>query len=194
MTTHYKPAPRDRTITHFRRTGHAHTGSIGVRSTHAGLADSMRAIPFLVNKPTAIDAISIEVTSAGAASQVLLALYTNNNGFPDALVPGTTSAELDTSTTGLKRTTFTAVKLQPQTLYWLVIYFNSSATPPTIRGSTGGFWFEVIVGIADNTAPGSAAFHSWVVTRTYDATMPATFPATSSVSSGSGPLILVEVV
>jgi hypothetical protein len=181
----------------LRRTGRAH-GIAGSRANILLAADTMRAVPFVTTMGTYIDAIGIDIqTAGGAGSNVKLAVYSDDgNGYPAAILSGTTSAELDTSSTGLKRTAFTPTFLAPNTLYWIVVHTDATATPPTAR-CTQSDLFERIVGWADNTNLGNTASGFWSVARTYDGTMPSTFPsgATAPVTNGSNNsyALLVEV-
>lgn len=195
MATNLSRGPQHDFLRH-RRTGAAHhSGLVGSRSAVILVANAMRGVAFVTSKPISVDAISIEVTTAGSAgSKTLLAMYTDDgNGYPNSLVAGTTSAELVTDTTGLKRTTFTAVALQPDSLYWLVAYPDGAATPPTLR-SVAVSTMEALLGVADNTVPGANPIAGYSVARTYDATMPATFPAGAALGvAASSIIILVEV-
>jgi len=103
-----------------------------------------RAQPFIIGKGFAIDTIQFEVTAALATSKCSVAIYDDNGSlYPNNLIVA--SADIDTSSTGLKTTPISAT-LNDNALYWLAYNCKKAVTlraipqtsMPGILGFTSG--------------------------------------------------------
>lgn len=120
------------------------TYSHGATTTQSATANVTRAQPFIIGTGFTADRIQFEVTIALSASKCSVAIYDDNGSlYPNNLIVA--SADIDTSTTGLKTTTISNV-LNHNTLYWLAYNCKKAVTlsaipqtsMPGILGFTGG--------------------------------------------------------
>ena len=101
-------------------------GSSGALGTQIGAADRMDLHPFIPRGDLTIDRLSINCTTAVAASLVKIILYAADAaGKPTTLISET--ATLDTSTTGIKEATV-ALTLRKGVTYWVGLRHSSTAT------------------------------------------------------------------
>lgn len=165
----------------YRRTGNSRGVSNNIANAAAGgtqscAANSMRAFPWFVSEPITFIEILSEVTTAQAATNYRLGIYTDNNGYPDALVAGTDAVEYSGSAAAAVRTSgAVSITLTPGK-YWIVINSNGN---PTLRS-----WPATIlptVGVL-STIGAAPSIWGWTVTSTYGA-MPSTFPAGASANT-----------
>lgn len=120
---------------------------IGPGAGAAVVADRLYLLPYLHTYGGSVASFKNYVTTAVAATKARAGLYRWNptNGAPDTLIQEST--DIDTTTTGLKTTTFTAFRLKPG-WYWMgflcngavsVRSFNfNTATPGSMGGTAGG--------------------------------------------------------
>ena len=144
-------------------------------------ADRIKALPFFVASPISIDALSVRTTTASAGSLMDFAIYEDNG----ATYPGNkTAAEvlgLNTGgTTGLKTGTFTAVTLSADSLYWFV--YQTSELQAVMRSLRTGAT-NIVLGDTDGTDIVSGFGGVLTGTRTYDGTLPQSFPAGETVTN-----------
>ncbi len=111
-------------------------------TTLAGAADRMDIFPFSPRGDITMDRLAINCTTAVAAAQAKIVVYTADaNGRPDALILET--ATLDVSSTGSKLATV-SLTLYRGTQYWIGVRHSATATlsawaataTPDINGST----------------------------------------------------------
>jgi len=101
-------------------------GSSGALTTLIGAANRMDIYPFTPRGDLTIDRLSINCTTAVAASTVKIVLYASDtNGKPAALIVET--ATLDTSSTGVKEATVSQT-LRKGVTYWVGVRHSSTAT------------------------------------------------------------------
>jgi hypothetical protein len=157
-------------------------------STGALTANTIRAYPWRVTKKIIITAVRCEVTTLVAGATFRLGLYTDNNGYPNALVAGSDVATLDGATLGVRLNTFaSAITLLPG-IYWLAV--NSSAAP-TLRAILPAS-IESILGV--NPAGGATSqYTGWTVGATF-AALPATYPAAAALNqNSSAPMAMFRI-
>lgn len=148
--------------------------------------DVIRAVPFIAPaRGGTLDRLAIYCTVLGAASHARCGIYTSasdSNFYPTSLVFST--GDLDTSSTGLKQSTF-SLALTGGKLYWLAhICDNGTAT---IRGVTGTVNSNIL-GL-DPTA--GTAYTAIFVAQAYGA-LPSTFPASASMAGASTVAVFVR--
>jgi hypothetical protein len=169
-----------------------YTGAInqGTMTTLAISNNSVRIWPIYVNKTMYIDHIAVEVTTGASNAEFVSFVYTDNNYYPGSLVFLSDTIDGRTAqviTQLLPRTgknhTAGVFKLKKGNIYW--IGYNSSGAP-TLR--------DISVYSAANilgSATGADAQHTHMaIARTYDETMPSTFPAGAAyVNAGQMPIL-----
>lgn len=135
----------------------------------AAVANSLRTCPLVITKPITFTQIDSCVNGAVGGTTYRLALYTDLNGYPDAIVAGSDNAAYDSSSTGTKASGAVSIALTPGLYH---IAYNSNGGP-LLAG-----WSNVsqpqVLGISSITS-GSTPNVSWMVNTAYGA-MPATFP------------------
>lgn len=92
-------------------------------TTGAMTAGRVFYAPFLLPGAT-VDRIGVDVTT-GAAGNLRLGIYTNNNGLPGQLLMG--SSALDTTNIAFVEHSFTAIQL-PQDWVWAAALFEATPT------------------------------------------------------------------
>lgn len=139
--------------------------------TGAPTVNRLRAIPFVVSKITTIDAMAINVTTIGTASNARIGIYADNgNNYPGTLVADAGAAI--TTTVGVKTYTTNLPVTLDTGLYWLVHTSDGSAAA-TLRAFVLAS-LNPVLGYAA-TLPTNAQF-GWDAAFTY-AALPATYPA-----------------
>lgn len=167
----------------YRRTGRAWSNNavVGGNATTQSLANgTMRAYPMIVTEPLSFNQLISEVTTPVASTNYRFAVYTDNGGYPDAIVAGTDAEEYSGSAAASVRTSasFSTITLAPG-FYWLV--FNANGAP-TMRAWGGTAMPPMGIATAMGTAPASMG---WSVSNSYGA-MPSTFPGGGSLIASSG--------
>lgn len=149
-------------------------------TTIAPSVNTLRATPFVVSKVTTIEQMALNVTAAGASSNIRVGIYADNgNMYPGALVVD--AGSVATATTGVKTyTTGLPVVLSPG-LYWLACVGNGTA--PTIRAiaATG-----ILPVLGLDSGLGTAWGTGWSVAFTF-AALPANFTSGGAIQSGGQP-------
>lgn len=101
-------------------------GASGALNTQIGAADRMDLHPFIPRGDLTIDRLSINCTTAVAASTVKIILYASDAaGKPTTRLVET--ATLDTATTGIKEATV-ALTLRKGVTYWVGLRHSATAT------------------------------------------------------------------
>jgi len=96
-------------------------------ATVAGVANRVNWCPYIAQRNYAITALAAFVTTAVAGSFIRVGIYADDGtGVPTGAALAV-SADLDSSTTGLKETAV-SVSLSAGTLYWLAFHSSSTAT------------------------------------------------------------------
>jgi len=146
--------------------------------------NQLYAIPFITPRGATIDRIGFNVASGGTAgSKGRVGLYratSQSNMYPGSLVLD--GGEKDTTTTGVKSTTVSQV-LEADVLYWAVLLAGTAAF--SVSTHTVGL---PILGLPSSL---NVAADFLTVAQTYGA-LPATFPASASISAGTKPIIAVR--
>lgn len=155
-------------------------------TTLAPTINNLRASPFVITKTTTIDQMAINVTAAGASSNIRVGIYADDgNMYPGALIVDAGSAS--TASTGVKTYSTNLPVTLNSGLYWLASVGNGTA--PTIRAiaATG-----VIPVLGLDSTLGTAWGTGWQVAFTF-AALPATFTASGTVQSGGQPGVFFRV-
>ena len=159
----------------------------GGATTEAMTANVMRASPLIVTKGFAIDRIQFEISTTPGVGFMTVGIYNSTvNGtlYPHKLIISGTAK--DTNSAGLKTDTISAT-LQDNTLYWLVYNTNGTATTREMPAAN----VANVLGSTGVAGPNKSI--GWTVARTYNGTLPTTFPAGGTVmASGANPLIEVR--
>ena len=146
-----------------------------VLTATAIVANTLYALPFYVGKTTSFDVLAVQVTAAGASSNVRMGIYADDgNLFPSTLI--NESVAISSATTGMKEHTIpTGNQSFSPGLYWLA--FECMATAPTIRTIPLASIFP-IMGL-DSTL-GTAPGFGYTVAHTFGA-LPNPYTASASV-------------
>lgn len=144
-------------------------------STEAPTHGIIFAFPFLISTPTSFNKIGAYVSAAVESSKARVAIYSNDNYYPNAKLAE--SGELDTGTIGFKSSNI-SLSLEAG-LYWLAFVHNDATDALTfihtnidlnLGMALAGGTIEFLNGIADDT--------------TGYGILPATFAAGFSLTSG----------
>jgi len=154
-------------------------------TTATNVVNTLYAMPLVIAKTMTIDQMAINITSAGAGSNVRCGIYADNgNMYPGALVVD--AGANSTATPGVKTyTTNLPVILLPG-LYWLACVCDGIA--PISRGFAVASMIPIL---GSDSGLGTAHGFGWSVAFTY-ATLPATFTAAGTVRT-SAPLPYIGV-
>jgi len=159
-------------------------------TTFTGVADVIKAVPFIVEKVSTFDTIYAEVTTLLAAGRFRVGIYADDgNMYPGALIAGSDVAEMTTDATGVKTNTFvTPIILQPG-LYWLVWVANTAGT--AVYRALPTTAIMPLLGMISTMGATSQGTH-WTGAFTY-AALPATFPAGATINAAvTTPMVLVR--
>jgi len=151
-----------------------HSGQPGSANiTRTLVANRLYAVPFFTPIARTVTRIAIHVTTA-VAGNARLGIYQDNGSiYPGSLVID--AGTVDTSTTGLKAITGLSVSFSANTLYWMVLVSDGTATlAATDSPSTWGL-------LGFNTAFNLSEPNCYYVSFTYDA-LPATYPAGATLA------------
>jgi len=152
-------------------------------TTIAAAANRLDYLPFVPAKDITVDRLDVEVSTLIAASQARLAIFSNNNGVPGAILRDGASV-LDCATTGLKSAVITPVTLIAGTVYWLAILSSSTQT---YRGVAVGGLMPMLV----NTTLNTTYVHKRQ-TQTFASGMPANASGLTDIA-GTFPLIKLRL-
>lgn len=150
--------------------------------TVTGTAGRCWLTPFISARNVTVARLGMEVTTLLAASTSKVAVYSDVNGIPTALLAGGVTS-LDNSTIGLKEETV-SFTFQAGVVYWIAIATSSTQV---VRGAAVANWMPLSV----NSANGSP-FNCRLGTLT-GMVMPATFGSTN-LSGTTSPVIRMRVV
>jgi hypothetical protein len=141
--------------------------------------DWLFALPFRIAYPTVITKLGCQVATAHTgSSDVLMGIYANSGGLPSTLL--VSGSEVSIATTGEKEATISF--LAQIGWYWLVWTYeddDSGAVRFNVRTASNSFNPEW------GTENGNEAGGILRVSRTYDGTLPATFPAVTGADIDS---------
>jgi hypothetical protein len=143
-------------------------------STLAISTNVMRAWKFRVDVTLNFTEIISEVTS-GAAVNYRIGLYTDDAGYPAALVAGSDAVSYDATANGVKSSGAVNIILNPG-FYWIV--FNSSGTPTLRAHPTAN-----VLGLGTEITMGATGFATSIGVAQAFGAMPANFPAGGSFSN-----------
>ncbi|NJO65020.1 MAG: hypothetical protein HC836_44995 [Richelia sp. RM2_1_2] len=153
----------------------------------------LRAAPFVISSKTTINRLVFSVTTAGSTnSATIVGLYSNKilsigDDYPYQLLAS--SGVQDSAAATVKTTDITPVILNPG-IYWVAYNCNEVGTEPTLRGVNQGALFALGVdaGLGTNTQQCIIS-----IAKTYDGTLPATFPSGATlVSNTSIPILAMR--
>jgi hypothetical protein len=90
-------------------------------------------VPIIIEKPTGISKLAVEVTAVGSAATALLGLYdVDANNLPRNLLTSASPSALDLTSTGVKETTLSStIPVKPGLYFAAYLAVHSSA--PTMR-------------------------------------------------------------
>jgi hypothetical protein len=131
-------------------------GVIGNASTGPAL-NFLRAFPFMVQKTTQFDLLSIYiVTVGGAGSAARLGIYADNgNMFPGALIYETGSIDCATGTGWKDNTITSSLQIFQPGLYWLGAVYGTATPLPKVLNSLTGLLY---LGFDNTLSANSGAF------------------------------------
>ena len=164
----------------YKRTGDTNvlfTNAVNATAATTGAlsVNGLRACPFEVRKTTTFSTIYTETTSLAASSKYRVGIYTDSNGYPDALVTNSDVQEYDSGSNGVKSGVFSSAIILTPGIYYFAI--NSNGTPGLRALAAGG---SRLIGL--NASMGAGGLSSfWSASLAYGA-MPPTFPAGASPS------------
>jgi hypothetical protein len=161
------------------------TGALG---TYTAALNVLRATPLWIQRPTTLDKIRAEVTTASAGNTFRIGLYADDDGYPGALIANSDVEAFATDSTGVIEKTFSSALTLPQGLYWIA--YNNSGGGIALR-AWNSVAFLPILGL-DSGMGGASVYVKWEVASTYGA-MPSTFPGSGSRATGNFPQILFQV-
>jgi len=166
-------------------------------ATQALVTNTIRAWPFFISRPYAIDSMKFEV-STGGAGNVSFGLYEDQDGdlYPDSLrldfgayTTTNTAVKTDTSTCILSASGGTGYTLKKNTLYFVASWSLGTATLRSI--AVGGLLFV----LGHNPAIGTNSMYTcWSLgsqTYTYPQAMPLKFPSSAAKTANIGAPLLV---
>lgn len=151
-----------------------------INSNLAISSGTIYAMYLIVPKAVTLEALRMYVNAIGTATEAHLGVYTDDgNLYPASLVPGSDVTVTGLGTTGIKSVTGLSINLSANSLYWLVMLLNGTATVRaldyqnniSILGSQPGF--------------GLYPYQGWKVAQAYGA-LPATFPAGGTLDLSIG--------
>jgi hypothetical protein len=149
--------------------GRTYTSNLNAPATgtFAMVANTLRAVPFVIGRAITIDELSFVCSTLITSSNTIAGIYnTNASGLPGT--PVVTTDVQSTATTGIKTTGTlgSPVTLQPG-LYWAV--FHSSANPTLQAGNSNS-----LVGALGVTASGTTVTVNGALSKavTYTGTLP----------------------
>jgi hypothetical protein len=142
--------------------------------------------PFFFPKPTAIDRISIRITSGGAAGSVVrFGIYENDDGFPGALIADLGTIDATTVATAVELTIDETVS----GWVWIAARLNNLSSPTVIRYNGGTQFINVNTSVP---AVNLSGFLS--APETPDDELPDPYPSgANSAPSNTGPVMRVRV-
>jgi len=154
----------------------------GVSNTSfASETNKLFALPFFSTTARTVDRIAFRVVSGVASSAVIAGIYSDTSDtdhYPASLL--VSGSAQDCSTTGAKSSTVSQV-IAADTMYWLVINTNGTGcTLATLGTST-------LMAVLGWSSALTAQQLGWHVARTYDGTLPSSFPAGASVMIDTDP-------
>lgn len=160
-------------------------GIIAISGTGLFGPDFLIAYPFSVAADVTMDRIAIQVIgSPGSTSRAGVYQSTSaTNIYPDALVAGSDTGEMNVDTTGVKTATVAAA-LTAGRLYWLTITNGPSDVTYRVVSDVLKLW-PPNGGTPTSLLTGRYALS---VTSAYGP-LPATFPAAASLIGGSNPIM-----
>ena len=157
------------------------------------------AIPFVPQQTMTIDALALEVQTAGTGTvDAWLGVYDSNaDQYPNNRVARWIS-RIPLNSIGEKIVTITpsSVQLSANNLYWLVYQQENGTQEPEISSLDGNEFLVVMASIAGNLSTQDARPIGWQVNSTFsNSDMPNSFPAGGSIRGNNfeHPLIWVRV-
>lgn len=150
--------------------------------------DTLRAIPFISERGGAIDKLSFEITTGGAAGSVgrcgIYEATSDKSTYPKALLVD--SGEFDCTTNTVK-TASVSVTLKPATLYWFAVLVGVNAATFRLQGTNSTP--VPTMGIAATF--GSGVRIGLTVAKAYGA-LPDPFTASAAFATGGTGLVAIH--
>lgn len=158
-------------------------GFVTTTTTAAISANTLYAVPFYVPVSHTYPTINLSVTTGVGGTSIRLGIYSDNAGYPGALVidAGTISSA------GVAVGTLTINQLLSSGWYWLVGVGDGA---PTVRAISSSFSFGMLY-FGQAAVDTSASALGLSVAFTY-ATLPTTFPAGGTLFSSNMMRIMLE--
>lgn len=154
-------------------------------TTIAGAANTVRAFPWLVKKNITISDARVEVLTALAGSTFRVGLYSDLNGYPNALIAGSDVATIDSGVIGVKLSTYATPIFLPAGIYWQVITFSGTPTFRAIPASG----LSTMLGV--NPAGGTALNYVGFSRTLAYAALPANFSAGAALLANSAATLVM---
>lgn len=151
------------------------TGTALTTATFA--ANTLYAMPLVLENAVTIDQMLINVTTQAAGSNVRVGIYDDNNNLPDQLVVD--CGAIASTSTGVKTYTTNLPRSLPPGLYWLAAVSSSSSV--AIRGFAVAGLIPIM---GSDAALGTAQGFGYSVAFTYGA-LPTTYPASPTVRTAA---------
>lgn len=159
---------------------------------------TMYAVPFIAPAGATVSALGVGLL-VDINKKLLIGIYQekgNGDKYPGALLypsGGTGEINLNGLAAGgpiVVVKTGVATTLQPKVLYWLVIYSDGQPTIQFFDASAANGLENDVIGWGDGGSGGTAFTSTPGVgllkARTYDSTLPATFPSGATILGGTG--------
>lgn len=168
------------------------TGTLGT-ATLAAAASRRHAMPFYNARACTLAELYM-YQQAVSTGNVKISLYSNISDtglYPNALLWESAA----TAATAVGPLSFSpAYSLAADTLYWVDVVFNAATTVYASTATTAWaiFGFPSGTGGAGAQSPGIGLYGTATTGNIYSATSPATYPADSSISTGSQPMVLAR--
>lgn len=169
------------------RSGRFHSNNItaGSTTTQALAANTLRAWPFIVERPLTITEIVSEVTTFAGGTSYRIGLYTDNGAYPGSLVSGTDVGTYDSTANAVRSSGAISVSIVPG-LYWIA--FNSNGTP-TMRAHAS----STIMSLGTASTLGANSFLTAVTVAEAYAAMPSTFTGGGTFTLLSCPIAAFKI-
>ena len=154
------------------------------------VASTLYAYPILVPNSVTLSALQVSVTTGQTGGKVEAGLYYDNgSGYPNNLVTGTDTGDLDGTATAVVGPTNLTVALHPG-WYWVAIQAAASSTMPSVAGITAAYTdlFRLLGSdtAAHQLAAGSQAPCGIKKTSQTYAALPTTFPSGAALVLNAG--------
>lgn len=156
------------------------------------------ATPIIVPNGMLLKSLNISVATGQTGGQVRAAIYSDYDGLPQNILPGTDTGNIAATGTAIGTSALVAGTFLPPGTHWLGVQATASSTMPTIEGVTAVAGSELSNQLGYDTAAhalaGSAEYTTGVTAtgQTYGA-MPLVFPTATLAVNVVSPAVAVGV-